>query len=85
MTCLGPSDAAFKAAGNPDRELDRTALTSAMLSHTLNEVAYSDFLYDGQEFTTLQNGTVRVRIDDPEGGNRTIYFNNAKVVNANVL
>lgn len=84
VTCLGPDNAAFKAAGNPDSALNATTLTGALLYHTLPEVAYSDYLFDGQEFKSLQNGTVRVRVDE-SGGNRAIWFNNAKVVNANVL
>ena len=84
VTCLGPSNAAFQAAGNPDRNLNASDLTGALLSHTLPEVAYSDFLYDGQEFMSLQNATVRVRIEE-NNGNRTIWFNNARVIDANVL
>ncbi|KAJ8108838.1 hypothetical protein OPT61_g7891 [Boeremia exigua] len=84
VTCLGPSNAAFQAAGNPDNALDETALASALLFHTLPEVAYSDFLVDGQEFKSLQNGTVRVRVEESDG-NRTIWFNNARVIDANVL
>jgi hypothetical protein len=50
----------------------------------LPEVAYSDYLYNGQEFRTLQNGTVRVRVEG-EGQGRSVWFNNAKLINANVL
>lgn len=84
VTCLGPSNTAFQQAGNADSVLNDTALSSALLYHTLSEVAYSDFLFDGQEFKSLQNGTVRVRVEE-EDGNRTIWFNNAKVINPNVL
>ncbi|KAH6633521.1 fasciclin domain-containing protein [Boeremia exigua] len=84
VTCLGPSNAAFQTAGNPDRSLNETDLTGALLFHTLPEVAYSDFLVDGQEFKSLQNATVRVRVED-NNGTRTIWFNNARVVDANVL
>lgn len=84
VTCLGPSNAAFSAAGNPHTALNETALISAILYHTLPEVAYSDFLVDGQEFKSLQNGTVKVKVEEKDG-NRTIWFNNAKVINANVL
>ncbi|KAF3038288.1 hypothetical protein E8E12_003652 [Didymella heteroderae] len=84
VTCLGPSNAAFAAAGSPHTALNDTALAGAILFHTLPEVAYSDFLVDGQEFRSLQNGTVRVKVEDSEG-NRTVWFNNAKVINANVL
>ena len=84
VTCLGPSNAAFQAAGEAVAALNVTALTGALLFHTLPEVAYSDLLVDGQEFKSLQNGTVRVRIVE-NNGNRTVWFNNAKVINANVL
>lgn len=84
VTCLGPSNAAFQAAGNPDASLNTTDLTDVILFHTLSEVTYSDFLVDGQEFKSLQNGTVRVRIEETDG-DRTIFFNNARVINANVL
>lgn len=84
LTCLGPNDKAFSDAGSPDQKLNETTLTGALLFHTLPEVAYSDYLVDGQEFKSLQNGTVRVRIEG-EGTERAIWFNNARVVDANVL
>ena len=84
ITCLGPSNNAFSTAGNPDATLNQTALQGALLFHTLPEVAYSDYLYDGQEFTSLQNMTVKVSIKG-EGNDKQIYFNNAKVLDANVL
>ncbi|KAF2264099.1 FAS1 domain-containing protein [Lojkania enalia] len=84
ITCLGPSNEAFRGSGNPDATLNETELQGALLHHTLPEVAYSDFLYDGQEFNTLQNTTVRVTVQG-EGKDRQIWFNNAKVINANVL
>jgi uncharacterized surface protein with fasciclin (FAS1) repeats len=84
VTCLGPNNQAFTRAGSPDSALNETSLSDAMLFHTLPEVAYSDYLYNGQEFKSLQNGTVRVRIEG-EGKDKTIWFNNAKIVNANVL
>ncbi|KAH7371292.1 FAS1 domain-containing protein [Pyrenochaeta sp. MPI-SDFR-AT-0127] len=84
ITCLGPNNAAFRSAGTPDASLNSTDLAQAILFHTLPEVAYSDYLYDGQEFKSLQNGTVRVKVVG-EGKDREIYFNNAKVIDANVL
>lgn len=84
VTCLGPSNGAFQAAGNPDTTLNETDLTDVILFHTLPEVTYSDYLVDGQEFKSLQNGTVRVRIEENDG-DRTIWFNNARVIDANVL
>ncbi|KAF2475794.1 FAS1 domain-containing protein [Lindgomyces ingoldianus] len=84
LTCLGPNNEAFKSAGNADSTLNTTDLTGAILFHTLPEVAYSDYLSDGQEFKSLQNMTVRVKVEG-EGSERQIWFNNAKVVDANVL
>jgi len=84
VTCLGPNDDAFREAGSPDASLDKNALSDAILFHTLPEVAYSDYLYDGQMLKSLQNGTVRVKVEGT-GKDRSIWFNNAKVVNANVL
>jgi uncharacterized surface protein with fasciclin (FAS1) repeats len=49
-------------------------------AHTLDEVTYSNYLRDGQVIGTLNKTEVRVRIIDDE-----IYFNNAKVIEANVL
>lgn len=48
--------------------------------HTLKEVTYTSFLEDGQELGTYNNTKVRVHIRDGE-----IYFNNAKVIEGNVL
>jgi len=84
VTCLGPNDQAFKNAGSPDSVLNGTTLSDAILFHTLPEVAYSDYLYDGQMFKTLQNGTVKVRIQG-SGNSRNVWFNNAKLVEPNVL
>lgn len=84
VTCLGPSNEAFRSAGNPDGTLNATQLQSALLFHTLPEVAYSDYLTNGQEFTSIQGAKVKVKIEGT-GSNRVIYFNNAKLIEANVL
>ncbi|KAH8724155.1 FAS1 domain-containing protein [Phaeosphaeriaceae sp. PMI808] len=84
VTCLGPNNQAWIKAGNPDSTLNTTVLSDAIKFHTLPEVAYSDYLYNGQEFKTLQNSTVRVRVEGT-GANKNIWFNNAKIVDANVL
>ncbi|KAF5984881.1 transforming growth factor-beta-induced ig-h3, partial [Fusarium coicis] len=80
VTCLAPSTQAFKDAGSPDVELSKEDLGGALLAHTLDEVTYSNYLRDGQVIGTLNKTEVRVRIIDDE-----IYFNNAKVIEANVL
>ncbi|KAK1715867.1 fasciclin domain-containing protein [Colletotrichum lupini] len=80
ITCLGPNTAAFKEAGSPQSSLGNKDLKNALLFHTLPQTAYSDFLVDGQEFTSMANVTVRVTIKDNE-----IWFNDAKVISPNVL
>lgn len=84
VTCLGPTDEAFKRAGTLQRGLNEADLADALKFHTLSEVAYSDFPYDGQGFTSLQNMTVRFKVKGT-GTEQEIWFNNANVVDANVL
>jgi uncharacterized surface protein with fasciclin (FAS1) repeats len=80
VTCLGPSDKAFRDAGNPDSKANVSALTSALAFHTIPMPLYSNFLKDGQTFKTLSNQTVRITIKSG-----AIYFNDAKVTQMNVL
>jgi uncharacterized surface protein with fasciclin (FAS1) repeats len=46
----------------------------------LDQVTYTDYLTDGMVIGTLNKTTVRVFIKGDD-----IYFNNAKVIKANVL
>lgn len=80
VTCLAPSTEAFKKAGDPQDSLSKEDLTGALLAHTLKEVTYSNYLEDGQILETYNGTRVRISIKDDE-----IYFNNAKVIEANVL
>ncbi|KAM0364653.1 hypothetical protein ACHAPY_010860 [Fusarium culmorum] len=80
VTCLAPSTQAFKNAGSPDVKLSKQDLAGALLAHTLNEVTYSNYLRDGQVVGTLSNTEVRVSIRGND-----IFFNNAKVIEANIL
>ncbi|KPM45238.1 hypothetical protein AK830_g1358 [Neonectria ditissima] len=80
VTCLAPSTEAFKKAGNPQTTLSKGDLTDALLTHTLKEVTYTNYLEDGMVLETFNNMTVRVKIKNNE-----IYFNNAKVIEGNVL
>jgi len=80
VTCLGPTDQAFLDAGSPDTKANVSALTSALAFHTIPMPLYSNFLEDGQTFTSLSNDTVRVTFRDG-----AIYFNDAKVTQLNVL
>ncbi|EEU36004.1 uncharacterized protein NECHADRAFT_85342 [Fusarium vanettenii 77-13-4] len=76
VTCLAPSTKAFEDAG----ELSKEELTGALLAHTLDEVTYTDYLTDGMVIGTLNKTTVRVFLKGDD-----IYFNNAKVIKANVI
>lgn len=100
VTCLAPSTEAFKNAGNPQlsgtqNEVAGTVLyvtSSPVLSflihqltvserhHTLEQVTYTNFLEDGMVLNSLNNTKITVRIKGND-----IYFNNAKVIEANVL
>lgn len=80
VTCLGPNDQAFIDAGMPDTKLNESDLAGALLFHTIPQPLYSNFLQSGQTFTTANNATVRVSFVDGD-----IFFNDAKVIEANVL
>lgn len=80
VTCLGPSDKAFADAGDPDTKLNESSLSNALMFHTIPQPLYSNFLSDGLTFKSLSNATVRVTLRD--GG---IYFNDAKLTQANVM
>ncbi|KAF5013134.1 hypothetical protein FDECE_854 [Fusarium decemcellulare] len=80
VTCLAPSTQGFKNAGDPQINMDTGDLRQALLAHTLTQVTYTDHLTDGMVLGTLNDTTVRISIKKNE-----IYFNNAKVVKANVL
>lgn len=80
VTCLGPSDQAFLQAGNPDSKANDTTLSNALLFHTIPQPLYSNFLQDGQTFTSVSNDTIRVTIRDG-----AYYFNDAKAIQLNVL
>ncbi|KAH9204013.1 FAS1 domain-containing protein [Leptodontidium sp. 2 PMI_412] len=80
VTCLGPSDQAFLDAGSPDIKANVSALTNALMFHTIPQPLYTNFLTDGQTFKTLSNATVRVTRKDGD-----IYFNDAKLTRSNVI
>jgi hypothetical protein len=75
-TCLGPTnqDQAFANAGNPDTNLNVSALADAMHMHTIPQVPYTNFLEDGQEYLWDNSFTIRITIKGQD-----IYFNDAKV------
>jgi uncharacterized surface protein with fasciclin (FAS1) repeats len=80
VTCLGPNDQAFLQAGSPDIKANVSDLASALAFHTIPQPLYSNFLQDGQTFTSLTNDTIRVTIRDG-----AYFFNDAKAIQLNVL
>ncbi|KAH7121597.1 FAS1 domain-containing protein [Dactylonectria macrodidyma] len=80
VTCLAPTTEAFKKAGDPQVTASKDEVSQLLLAHTLGEVTYSNFLTDGQVIGTLNNTKVTVHFKGKD-----IYFNNAKVIEANVL
>jgi len=79
-TCLGPTDQAFANANHPETNLSTAALASAMYMHIIPQVLYTNFLQDGQEYLLENNLTIRVSIQGHD-----IYFNDAKVIKANLM
>lgn len=80
VTCLTPNDNAFLNAGYPNVTYNITQLQDLVKFHTIVEPLYSNLLVDGQTFTTFSNQTVRVSLRDGH-----IYFNDAQVINKNVM
>lgn len=79
-TCLGPNNNAFADANHPETNLNASALESAMEMHTISQVLYTNFLMDGQEYLSDNKMTIRVSVRGED-----IYFNDAKVIGANVM
>lgn len=80
VTCLTPNDNAFLNAGSPNVTANITDLQDLIKFHTIVEPVYSNLLVNGQTFTTFSNQTVRVSLRDG-----AIFFNDAKVINKNVM
>ncbi|KAF7553714.1 hypothetical protein G7Z17_g3465 [Cylindrodendrum hubeiense] len=80
VTCLAPSTEAFKNAGDPQVSGSKSEVGGVVLHHTLGQVAYSNFLEDGMVFESLNNTKITVTFKGDD-----IYFNNAKLIEANVL
>ena len=83
LTCFAPSDAAFKAAGNPEVSLNATTLADALKYHTLvgEFVGYTDQWKDGMELKTLLEGE-SMKLTKSGG---QWYVNGVKVLTANVI
>ncbi|KAK5653718.1 hypothetical protein OQA88_8749 [Cercophora sp. LCS_1] len=80
VTCLGPSDEAFAAAGNPQNSLNKTEFNWLVRSHVIPQPLYLDHLRDGMELKSLRNNSIKVTLSGSD-----IFFNNAKVVKSNVI
>ena len=80
VTCLTPNDDAFLAAGRPNVTASIFDLQELTLRHIINEPLYTNFMEDGQTYTTFSNLTVRITI---RGGE--IFANDAKLIHTNVM
>lgn len=80
VTCFTPNDQAFLSAGSPNVTANITELSNLIKFHIITEPLYSNFLEDGQTFTTYSNETIRITIRDGD-----IYVNDAKIINKNVM
>lgn len=80
VTCFTPNDQAFLQAGSPQVTANITDLNRLVKFHIAVEPLYSNFLRDGQTFTTFSNETIRISIRGTE-----IYVNDARIINKNVM
>lgn len=80
VTCFTPNDDAFLSADSPEVKLNITDLERLIKFHTIVEPLYSNFLEDGQTYTTFSNETIRITIRDGD-----IFVNDAKIINKNVM
>lgn len=80
LTCLSPTNQAFKEAGNPDITDSEDGLNSILDSHTIDSAQYTSGLQSGQVLQSEADTPIIVTIKDG-----SIYFNNAKVIRANVV
>lgn len=80
VTCFTPNDQAFLQAGSPQTTDNITDLNHLMKFHIATEPLYTNFLRDGQTFTTFSNQTIRISIRGPD-----IYVNDAKIITKNVM
>jgi uncharacterized surface protein with fasciclin (FAS1) repeats len=80
LTCLSPTNQAFQEAGNPDIADSEDGLNSILDAHTIDSAQYTSGLQNGQVLQSEADTTIIVTIK-----NGSIYFNNAKVIRANVV
>jgi transforming growth factor-beta-induced protein len=81
VTCLAPTNSAFKSAGSPDTSLGVSQLADAIKFHTIAGAQYSVGLRDGEVLTSVGGPKIVVRVDTD--GN--IWFNDAMVIQPNVI
>ena len=80
LTCLSPSNEAFGKAGSPQSTGSEDALNDVLDHHTIDSAQFTSGLRDGQVLQSEAETPIVVTIK-----NGTIYFNNAKVIRANVV
>jgi len=80
VTCFVPNDQAFLQAGSTNVTASVTDLEYLVKSHTVTESLYSNFLENGQTYTTFSNETMKVTINDGD-----IFVNDAKIINKNIM
>ena len=80
LTCLSPTNQAFHEAGNPDITDSEDGLNDILDAHTIESAQYTSGLHSGQVLQSEAGTTIIVTIK-----NGFIYFNNAKVIRANVV
>jgi uncharacterized surface protein with fasciclin (FAS1) repeats len=80
LTCLAPTDQAFRTASNLSLTGSIGSLEYALKFHTIRGSQYTPSLQDGQIFTSEANTTIKVTVKD----NR-VYFNDAQVIRSNAI
>jgi len=81
VVCLAPNNAAFAHAGNPNTDADVNTLSDALKFHTIPGPGYTTLLKNGQILTSVNNQKILVT----EASDGSLYFNDAKVLNSNVI
>ncbi|KAK0648150.1 FAS1 domain-containing protein [Cercophora newfieldiana] len=74
VTCLGPNDDAFNAAGNPQKNFNTSETNWMVRSHVIPQPLYPDQIQNGLVLQTLRNTSIEVRVEGEH-----IFFNNARV------
>jgi uncharacterized surface protein with fasciclin (FAS1) repeats len=80
LTCLSPTNQAFQEAGSPETTDSEDSLNDILDAHTIDSVQYTSGLHNGQVLQSEADTPIVVTIT-----NGSMYFNNAKVIRANVV